>query len=246
MRAPPPPRRSKWSFIINIKLKLKRFYTCHKLRKRWDIHQIKRTQYRKFMNDSPISAVRVEDMLNLPSGLIPRSIRKKPLVIASFPRGCKNPPRINVLQRNEKSRIFLSRRKYKLKNLDTHMNDKMFESLRGNNEPYSCAQTVRSIKKMTRSHADVKTIFHHKNIIKCTSLFTDDLQTPQIMKFDNERSIRLTEYGLLTRKKNILLNDTSEGQNDNKRLKKKQLRITFFKDNPNLISFSSFKKLDHA
>ncbi|CCC69110.1 hypothetical protein NCAS_0C01200 [Naumovozyma castellii] len=251
MRAQPPPRKSNWSLIVNTVIKIRRFYSCHRLRKRWNIHQIHRVQYKRFIARSPTLEFRSEDMFNIPTNMIPKDTKKKPLMIASFPEGCSNSPQLNVLQRNEKSRLFLSRRRYKLKNID-NKNFKPVPRIGSDsmNPLYPCAETVRSIKQLTNRHADVRVVFHNSNVIKSTRLRKEqeDGVTPQLIQFDNERTIRLDDYPALSRRNGKRDGNNSElakvSQNDKPgppiyKNTRHFIKITYFK-NSDIISHSSF------
>ncbi|CAI2029119.1 hypothetical protein SEUBUCD650_0H02880 [Saccharomyces eubayanus] len=168
MRAPPSPRKSRSGYLLYFYFRLRQCFSCQRLKRRWHIHKLHVRQYSTRWNLSPLSGIQIEDMINEPSGLCPGSAKKKPLLIARFPKGCQESPRVYVLQRNNLSRLKLSKRKYALR---FYYNDFFGKGFNKNpefiNESHQhCAETVRKIKKATAKHADVKIIYHDKNTIR--------------------------------------------------------------------------------
>lgn len=132
--------------------------------------------------------------MNIPTALQPRKSRKKPLLIAAFPKGCSRSPRVRVLQRNRLSKLMISKRKYKLKSLEVHDTSKVNIQMV---ETHRCANKVGSIKKMTSKNADVKVIYHETNVIKCSNLRLSsaiDSRSPEIFEFAPNKSIRIKDY----------------------------------------------------
>ncbi|QLG70692.1 hypothetical protein HG535_0A06340 [Zygotorulaspora mrakii] len=202
MRAPPPPRRSRVRFFTVYVSRLRQFCTLYKIKKRWKLHKLHTVERRGYTIVSPLSAIRADDMVNLPTGLQNKSHKKKPLLIASFPRGCSRSPRVKLLQRNRLSKIFLSRRKYNLKYFDvTGIKEKNCSS-RQSCSSYHCAHVVRTIKKVTSKNADVRVIFHDNNTIKSHNLpiNTENIDSPQLLEFGPHQSIRIKNYSTLDRK----------------------------------------------
>ncbi|GMC33393.1 unnamed protein product [Saccharomyces cerevisiae] len=134
-------------------------------------------------------------MINEPSGLCPGSSKKKPLQIARFPKGCQESPRVYVLQRNNLSRLKLSKRKYALRFYHNELfgnNLKRKDGSIHKVEHQQCAETVRKIKKVTANHADVKIIFHDKNTIRSDKLggSSNKMQTrPSVLEEDVEEEV---------------------------------------------------------
>ncbi|CCF56605.1 hypothetical protein KAFR_0B03090 [Kazachstania africana CBS 2517] len=194
MRVPPPPRRSRANIIPIYGIKIRSLLCCHRLKRRWHLHKL-RKKLRLNSNNKfgPISGPRAEDMMDLQTGYLSRSIRKKPLLIASFPRGCDNSPEIKVLQRSNFAKQFITKRKYYLKQYE----NKLFKTTAdkvGQTNTFQCAQTVRTIKTVTSKNADVRTIFHNQNVLKRVniepSLQIDDYK---FIIFDSKNSFRLTK-----------------------------------------------------
>lgn len=198
MRAPPPPRRSKSRFLAHCVVQLRQLISCYRLRKRWHLHKLHKIHRTGGAAVSPISGIHAEDMMNMPTALQPRNSRKKPLLIAEFPKGCSRSPRVRVLQRNRLSKLMISKRKYKLKSFDVDGARKLTvqEAV-----THQCANTVGSIKKMTSRNADVRVIYHETNVIKCSKLdfSTINSQSPELFEFAPNRSIRIKDYPSLKR-----------------------------------------------
>ncbi|CAI4052069.1 Osw1p SKDI_15G3940 [Saccharomyces kudriavzevii IFO 1802] len=214
MRAPPSPRKSRSGLFLYLYFRLRQCFSCQKLKRRWHIHKLHVHQYGTRYNLSPLSGIHIEDMINEPSGLCPRSAKRKPLLIARFSKGCQESPRVYVLQRNSLSRLKLSKRKYALR---FYCNDFFGKDLRKKDEYIEeshqhCAETVRKIKKVTAKHADVKIIFHDKNTIRSYKLGDNDNRRrtqPEIIEeedsasvyinFGDNHSLRVNDYHTLHR-----------------------------------------------
>lgn len=199
MRAPPPPRRSKSRLAAYCVVRLRQLLSCYRLRKRWHLHKLHKIHRRGDVAVSPISGIRAEDMMNLPSSLHLKENRKKPLLIAQFPKGCSKSPRVRVLQRNRLSKLMISKRKYKLKSFDVDAARRLRVREDGT---HPCANTVGSIKKMASKNADVRVIYHEANVIKCSNILYPsraDLQSPELFEFAPNRSIRIKDYPSLRR-----------------------------------------------
>ncbi|QHS76343.1 Osw1p [Saccharomyces paradoxus] len=173
MRAPPSPRKSRSGHFLYLYFRLRQFFSCQRLKRRWHVHKLHIHQYNTRWNLSPLSETRIEDMINEPSSLCPGSSKKKPLLIARFSKGCQESPRVYVLQRNSLSRLKLSKRKYALRFYHNEFFGKDLKRKDGSIygiQHQQCAETVRKIKKVTGKHADVKIIFHDKNTIRSDKL----------------------------------------------------------------------------
>lgn len=233
MRAPPPPRKSKSRYLAPYFVDLKKTFKIHRIKKFWhrkelfkkqfqNLHQIYHRTYNStvdvypipnsininqtenFAQITPISGVRVEDMCCLSSSRNTRSATKKPLLIASFPRGCDRSPRIRILKKNIWSWLPFSKRKYKLaffnnEMFDPQLHTKSTEICSHNN----CANTVQMMKKYAQKEANIKVIYHNPNIIykKFLAKDKDLLNTPELLELGNGHSIRLNDFKSLRRKK---------------------------------------------
>lgn len=205
MRAPPPPRKSRSRFITVCILRLRQLCTGYKLKKRWHLHKLHKLQRRGNYVASPISGIRTDDMLNLPTGMQNKSCKQKPLLIAAFPKGCSRSPRVRLLQRNRLSKVLISKRKYKLKYFDAHAFGETANSgiIKEGRVTHRCAHTVGSIKKVTSKNADIKIIFHDRNVIKSLNLPAASQynpQSPELLEFAPQQSIRIKDYSTLSRR----------------------------------------------
>lgn len=216
MRAPPSPRKSRSGHLLYFYFRLRQCFSCQRLKRRWHIHKLHVHQYSTRWNLSPLSGIQIEDMINEPSGLCPGSAKKKPLLIARFPKGCQESPRVYVLQRNNLSRLKLSKRKYALRfyyndffGKDFNKKDELI-----NESQQHCAETVRKIKKVTAKHADVKIIYHDKNTIRSYRLSgkndkklivhgvlgeEEEDSSSVYIRFGEDHSLRVRDYHSLHR-----------------------------------------------
>lgn len=210
MRAPPPIRKNKRNWIPLTFIKIKNKLSMRKCKRRWQLHKLHRTQYRKckddkynkyckkgrlkgqittatdVLTDSNLNAesghsnvkknihnnydlltgVRVEDTFNLETQYLPGSQVDKPLLVASFRRGCAHSPNVTILQRNKLSRLKLSKRQYSLKSYNLKNSMRVNQISIADGKDFQCSQTVRVIKKLTKENADIKVIFHNDNVVK--------------------------------------------------------------------------------
>lgn len=214
MRAPPPPRKSRSRYLTSCCLKLKQVFTGSKLKKRWHLHKLHQLKRRGQLAVSPISGIHVEDMVNLPTGLQNRSTKRKPLLIAAFPKGCTKSPQLKLLQRNKFYGLPMTKRKYKLKPFDTSVTRKK-HTLTSTQQTHLCAPKVGSIKKATSKDADLKVIFHNNNVIKSINLKEEShisSHSPKLLEFAPQQSIRIKDYPSLARKP-IGLGEINENKN---------------------------------
>lgn len=201
MRAPPPPRRSKSRYLTTCCLRLKQVCTGSGLKKRWHLHKLHKFNRRGHLAVSPISGVHVEDMVNLPTGLQPKSYKEKPLLIAAFSKGCTKSPQLRLLQRNKFYGLPMTKRKYKLKTFDATVNEKEVVPRPVTQRTHACASRVGSVKKATSKDADIRVIFHNSNIIKSINL--KELQSshsPELLEFAPQQSIRIKDYPSLAKR----------------------------------------------
>lgn len=205
MRAPPPPRKSNSNILLLYLLHVRHIFTGQKIKRRWRLHRLKRNAhrslYRKRENLSPISGLRVEDMFNLPTDLQPYSSKNKPLLIATFGKGCDRSPKLEYLKKNKFPRRTLTRRKYRLKYLNGNKIKYTCKNMSFNSkcdDSLTCAKTVRSIKYVTGDNADVRLIFHNKNIIKRLNIRNENRETPGVLEFDANNSVNLHGFKTLS------------------------------------------------
>ncbi|SMN22110.1 similar to Saccharomyces cerevisiae YOR255W OSW1 Protein involved in sporulation [Maudiozyma saulgeensis] len=201
MRAPPPPRVSKSNFWILAATYIKNIFNCHRLKKRWNLHQLKKktkqAPYNISQDISPISGIRVEDMMNIPTHLLPSSSKSKPLLIATFPRGCSRSPHLKLLEKNSFTTRTITRKKYKteyLNNSRVKYTSNKVKILSKHDPSLKCIKTVRSIKGTTKKYADIKLIFHDKNVIKVSNIKNTNTVTPTVLEFDGANVIVLKNY----------------------------------------------------
>ncbi|CAI4036544.1 hypothetical protein SMKI_15G3920 [Saccharomyces mikatae IFO 1815] len=220
MRAPPSPRKSRSGHLLYLYFRLRQCFRCQGLRRRWHIHKLHIHQYNTRWNLSPLSETRIEDMINVPSGLCSESAKRKPLLIARFSKGCQESPRVYVLQRNNLSRLRLSKRKYALRFYHSNFfgkDSKINEGSIYDIQHQQCAETVRKIKKVAAKHADIKIIFHDKNTIRSDKLRGGNirkLHMPGVLeeeeedsssvyiRFCDNHSLRVKDYHSLNRHSN--------------------------------------------
>ncbi|CCE63984.1 hypothetical protein TPHA_0G01470 [Tetrapisispora phaffii CBS 4417] len=227
MRVPPPPRRSRSRKVLFYVRKVKRICFYRFSKKKSNERKLKSTKTwskylkHKFVNvRTPLTSVRIEDMVNLPSATQVRSAKSKPLLITTFYDGCENRPDVTMLQRTRLSRLHLSKRKFRLShfdNLETYLNNDNKLKQKMNHE---CANSVRIIKNIYMKNADVKVVYHGKNIIQRKNLLfqhSTDLQkktlnntiqvtnpnSPEFVDFGNDISVRLHDYSVID-KENII------------------------------------------
>ena len=171
MRVPPPHRKSLTLQIPLFLIKLKRKIQCNNWKKRKRIHKLHRIHRRRISNNLEIPEfdLRVEDSYSMKTEYLSTNITDKPLLIATFDNDCTKFPQINILERSKLSRLHLKKRKFKLKILDYNPIN-ISNKLDNANQQFRCVSTIRSIKNLVDDDADVRPIFHNKNIIRCSQL----------------------------------------------------------------------------
>ncbi|CAG61575.1 uncharacterized protein GVI51_K08855 [Nakaseomyces glabratus] len=231
MRAPPPQRKSKSRYFapyfVNIRellrfRKIKAFWNRQKLFKKQfeNLHQVYQQRYNSSIDShpdgqvalcnhenltqiTPISGIRIEDMCCLSSTHESQSADKKPLLIATFPRGCNRSPTVRILKRNKWSWLPISKRKYKLSFFNNEIFDPQLHSKSIEVKSHTCANTVRMIRKYAHEKANVKIIFHNRNIIKSKFLdgHEDAIRPPSYIEFGNNHTLRIEDFRSLKRKR---------------------------------------------
>ncbi|GAV53971.1 hypothetical protein ZYGR_0AK04730 [Zygosaccharomyces rouxii] len=228
MRAPPPPRKSRSRYLTTCCLRLKQVFTGSKLKKRWHLHKLHKFRRKGQLAVSPVSGIHVEDMLNLPTGLQNRSAKGKPLLIAAFSKGCTKSPQLRLLQRNKFYGLPMTKRKYKLKTFDATVTEKKATAT-PTQRTHLCAPRVGSIKKVTSKDADLKIIFHNNNVIKSINLEKEShatLNSPQLLEFAPQQSIRIKDYPSLAKRPVGLEEINENGNTDHgKRPPSKELKF---------------------
>lgn len=232
MRAPPPPRKSKSRYLAPYFVDMKKLLRFHRIKKFWHRRELFKKQFQNlqqiyhrtytstvdvypipnsinisppedFTQITPISGVRIEDMCCLSSSRNTRSATKKPLLIASFPRGCDRSPRIRVLKKNMWSWLPFSKRKYKLAFFNNEIFDPQLHTqsveICSHNK---CANTIRMVKKYAQKEANIKIIYHNQNIIdqKFLAKEKEMVNTPEILDLGNGQSLRISDFKSLRRK----------------------------------------------
>ncbi|KAL3232680.1 Outer spore wall protein 1 [Nakaseomyces bracarensis] len=231
MRAPPPPRKSKSRYLAPYFIDLKKTFKIHRIKKFWHRKELFKKQFQNlqqiyqqtynstmdiypFPNDvnvgqpanftqiSPISGIRVEDMCCLSSARNTKSATKKPLLIASFPRGCDRSPRIRVLKKNMWSWLPFCKRKYKLAFYNSEIFDPQLHTKSTEICSHNCANTIQLVKKYAQKEANIKIIYHNPNIISKKMLARDKdlVKTPEFLEFENGYSIRISDFKSLRRR----------------------------------------------
>ncbi|AET38105.1 Osw1p Ecym_2372 [Eremothecium cymbalariae DBVPG len=208
MRAPPQPRRSRHRYVLQVIQKFHDTIGFHRVRRRWHLHKVHKASRANARNRNVNNnnnsknnieqigntPVRLEDIANQPSGVdIPKK-RRMPLLIASFPKGSSRSPQFNVLERNRKSKLLLSRRKYKLKSFQGGT-----KSLKGKTNAKNC-QKAYTVRKEVMQHAQMKVNYHRKGVVNstCVLLDNDSGRNPEFLSFGHECSIRLKDYPSLS------------------------------------------------
>ena len=195
---------------------------------------------------TPTSGVRIEDMFNVPTALLPKSSRCKPLLLVSFPQGCDRSPVLKYLKKTSFARRVITRKKFRLKHfnlgvigrrlrnrhlekravventscvtgitkensndnmkagalhttfgepdmrqpLDTYRQDKL-----------ECVKTVRILKNHIAGDADIRVIFHDRNVIKMTNLEGNGESSTE--KSKARKLVRMEEYRNLFKRDNV-------------------------------------------
>lgn len=203
MRAPPRPRRSKSNVLPLLYARLKDKCHFNHIKRRWNLHKLHKLQFKEINNNTltPLTGARVEDMFNVPTNILPSSAKHKPLLIASFPEGCSKSPKIEVLQRSKWARLFLTRKKYKLKYMDNHF-VKEYIKTQPSVPEYDCLLNVNTIKRVTKKNADVRVIYHNKNTIKLINIGQNKNNKFSFIDFDNCNSLRISDFTFSKRQTN--------------------------------------------
>lgn len=210
MRAPPPPRISKSNSWLIALTYIKNLFHCHKLKRKWNLYKLKKKSKKspyKPNDISPISGIRVEDMMNIPTNLLPHSSKSKPLLIATFPRGCARSPNLKYLEKNSLTRRTLTKKKYKTERLNNSRvkigTDKV-TIMSQYDSSLKCVKTVRSIRENTKKYADVRLIFHDVNTIAISQLRNSSENLPTKIEFDGKNCITLNNTNENSKPSNIL------------------------------------------
>lgn len=136
-------------------------------------------------------------MMNIPTHLLPSSSKSKPLLIATFPRGCSHSPHLKLLEKNNFTTRTITGRKYKteyLNNSRIKCTSNKVKILSKHDPSLKCVKTVRSIRGTTKKYADVRLIFHDKNVIKVSNITNTKNITPTVLEFDGTNVIELKNY----------------------------------------------------
>ncbi|CCK72268.1 Osw1p KNAG_0J01870 [Huiozyma naganishii CBS 8797] len=210
MRVPPKPRASRLPrFLIRVKNAV-----CFKrLKLRRKNKRLNKLQYKQSMQAAITnSGLRVEDTFNIPTNFLPRSARNKPLLIANFKRGCDRSPEVKILQKTRLRRLFMSKRRIKMKYFNYHdckrnneINNVAEQTV--HNNTMQCATNVHTIKTLTRKNADVRVIYYSDNVVKRFSPekkmeTVNGEVSPEYIEFTGTKSVKIAKYPSLRRKGN--------------------------------------------
>ena len=209
MRAPPPHRKSLSLKIPLFIIKLKKKIQCNNWKQKKRIRKLHRIY--KSRRDSNLEIpgydIRVEDSYSIKTEYLPSNVVAKPLLIATFRRDCKDIPQINILERSKMSQLHLLKRKFKLKLFNYNL-IKISNNSETTDEQFRCVSTIRSIKNLVDKDADVRPIFHNKNILRSFPLKTsnynynsDNLFERQGIRFCNNCVVNIDSFPYLRNKK---------------------------------------------
>ncbi|SCV02523.1 LAME_0H02366g1_1 [Lachancea meyersii CBS 8951] len=216
MRAVPVPRKSRTRFVRRKTGQIYQIVSFRKIRRKYNLHHIHRlhrkntrsVRHKQFDGNKLMTPLVIDDYVNMRSGLESPTAKNKPLLIASFPNGYSRSPRVKVLQKNKLYRLWISRRRYRLRKYNPGLPKCRAQ---GQETDYDeCVRSCRVIKKQASKYADVKFNFERPNVVKTVCIPVDHLKDrkPQFLEFHPDRSIRLDEFTSLSRARNSQLDST--------------------------------------
>ena len=203
MHEPPTPHVSGARWLLVLYLRVKYFFYSQRLRRRWQLHRLKRQAARTPGSSSssfiPLSGTRVEDMINLPTEMDTPSARYKPLLIASFNNGCSRTPTLQYLTKNKGTLSKFRGGKHRLCQLDPtnfKARGKCTNLEHQHDHVLPCAAAVHSLRETAGKHADIKVVFHDRNTIRVTNL-RSQTERPSQLKFDSANIVDLKQFASL-------------------------------------------------
>ncbi|SCU79716.1 LAFA_0B05160g1_1 [Lachancea sp. 'fantastica'] len=207
MRAVPVPRKSRARFLRRKAGRLYQVVSFRKVRRKLNLHQIhqlhrrnaKNFRRKRFDAGKLMTPIVAGDGVNLWSGIESPAAKSKPLLIASFPNGYSRSPRVKVLQKNRLSRSWVSRRRYRLHKYNPGLQRSHIPET--GKEYEECVRSCRAIKRQASKYADVKFNFERQNVMRtvCIPNYHLQDQTPHLLEFHPDHSIRLEEFPSLLR-----------------------------------------------
>ncbi|CEP60158.1 Osw1p LALA0_S01e04324g [Lachancea lanzarotensis] len=210
MRAIPVPRKSRARFLRRKAGRLYQVMSFRKVRRKFNLHQIhqlhrknaKKFRRKPFDAGKLMTPIVAGDGVNLWSGIESPAAKSKPLLIASFPNGYNRSPRVKVLQKNRLSKLWISRRRYRLRKYNPGLQKSQIPGAEVGYE--DCVRSCRTIKRQASKYADVKFIFERQNVMRTVCIPNGHLpdQNPRLLEFHPDHSIRLEDFPSLQRPEN--------------------------------------------
>lgn len=180
MRSVPEARRSKFNHFRQLWNRVHDCVTLKRLKRRWNIHKIKKgsrkTTYR--------SAVPIDRVGNIPTGMSHKSANGKPLLIVSFNKGQSNSPKVRILEQNGYLRSRISGRQYKLKRVVNNASVIRDTEHMGQH----------TVRQEVARHADLKVNKKYQGIVKTTDIPCCYVDEPKLINVGQEHTLRIRDY----------------------------------------------------
>lgn len=190
MRAIPEPRRSNFNHLRQFFNKIHEVFSLHALKRRWNVHKIKKNARYTAQN----SAMPLDQVANIPTGMSHKSVNNKPLLLVSFNKGQDKSPKVRLLEENGHIRSWVCRRKFKLKRIVNNA------SVSRDTEQ----SRIPTIKKTVAQHAQFKINYNKQGILKSTDIPQFCVDEPKLINIGHDHTLRIRDYHSLTMNKNTL------------------------------------------
>ncbi|CDO93158.1 unnamed protein product [Kluyveromyces dobzhanskii CBS 2104] len=199
MRSIPQPRQSRYNTLRRLIGKFHNCVTFKRLKRRWNLHKLKKSS----RNTGQRSAIPLDRIANLPTGMSHKSSNMKPLLLVSFNKGQEHSPRVRVLETNGHLRCWISGRKFSMKRIVNNASVKK-------DPQHSTSHTVR---QEVVKNADLKINYSQQGILKTVDIprcYTDD---PKLINIGQEHTLRIRDYPSLNPSQRTARNTAKRPQN---------------------------------
>lgn len=180
MRSIPEPRQSKYNRYRRLFNKVHNCVTLKRLKRRWNLHKLKKSS----RNTNQRSAIPIDRIANLPTGMSHKSSNMKPLLLVSFNKGQENSPKVRILETNGHLRSWISGRKFSMKRI---VNNASVER-----DPYQNSR--HTVRQEVAKHADLKVNYSEQGIVKTVDIPCCYTEDPKLINIGQEHTFRIRDY----------------------------------------------------
>ncbi|BAO39753.1 outer spore wall protein 1 [Kluyveromyces marxianus] len=180
MRSIPEPRQTRFNRIRRLLHKAHNCLTMKRFKRRYNVHKIKKGSRVANLR----SAVPLDHIANIPTGMTHKSSNIKPLLLVSFNKGRQHSPKVRMLENNGRLRSWVSGRKFTLKKI---VNNATIER-----DPNMA--DIHTVRRDVANHADLKVNYSQQGIVKSVDIPCCYTEDPKLINIGQEHTLRIRDY----------------------------------------------------